>query len=1211
MGVGVLDPVAGVLAVEEIERRLGLHQIDTGALSWDGDTRKFVSIPDREFYAVLSNDPDVNNSPTIQAKIDEAAAEGGGFVWVVNPNITGPDPKIKTTLVGASNVGIGCAAGCRLDATDIAAPPPVGQQRTTLAYTGTVGTTYTCPADVVKGQYTIPMPVGWGAANDALPDGDPSKIEPGDWIEVFTEGPWTYLDAFLSTTDTTVVLRDASNFAEGMKLRVGNEVILLGAKSGNTFTGCTRGLSDGAAAAKHNLNNKAYEYNFTKFYPSWSAVVDRGEHKRVRALRGDQLRLEQANYDDYPSTGVYIKTASVRKVNFVENIDVSKFSAYGTTYSADQDYGILLTRVNGFRVRDYELDNYDVYQVSTNSCIRGEVVGGRGRMTQFDKGVPWVGSTQYYPGDVVTPTPPNGYFYTCVSAGVSGGANPGGTNVVPNGSFETDVSGWSSSLSLGGPAATITRDTGWSSTGSASLRWTITRTDGAGVSVHTAQGTDGMPVTPGETVFAEMDLFVRSIAGGNLSVLYSWYQADGSPSAILASTKVGTDLGDTDEQARGGGATVPADAVFCAIGLYWTNEPIGVSALDVNIDNVVLYRGVPSTSPVWTTEPGALVTDNTVVWQAGTGGSSFYGIITFNACQWINVIGNHGDRMRHLHLCTASGAGAGYHGQARFINVIANHMVNAEAGSNNRSWAFEHHGTGEGIIYAFNHVDGCYVGFNIEGGDVLLLGNRIVNWWFRGIYAQSDNRNYRRIFLLDNEIGPYSIEGQGGISGADATSRIPIELDMSKVTDAKSVVLRNQPITHDLNQGSAVKLTTAGAVRGVGVTIDQVVTHSGAAEAVNSAVDLGQVDNAKVAKLVVVGDTTPVRTAVKGTGAGQTVRDVELENPSYPTTGNAINLTGATCVVEDALLRKVANGVRSAGAGGRIKGTTAWVNTGGSLITSDSSGNVIDSDNQDLNATLPVIASAALLGISLSRERQEVSGSTTITSLPSSWAGRKIELVFTGTAQVTRGNNLDILGNFSGGAGRSLRLIYTNAGTWRETGRTLDGTATYQDFFYRRRSSEMSTLPRTLSAATIGTITSGSVYAGLATALSAGTFTKIRFATGAGTPSGITDARGIVWNSDKTLKTDTGNKSTTVTLASTVYELTLSSSVVVAQGDELFLGVGFVASTTPTIRGYAGFSGQMSIAPIFTGTAPGWTANTNPPTLNDGGGPLPWAELIA
>lgn len=168
------------------------------------------------------------------------------------------------------------------------------------------------------------------------------------------------------------------------------------------------------------------------------------------------------------------------------------------------------------------------------------------------------------------------------------------------------------------------------------------------------------------------------------------------------------------------------------------------------------------------------------------------------------------------------------------------------------------------------------------------------------------------------------------------------------------------------------------------------------------------------------------------------------------------------------------------------------------------------------------------------------------------------------------------------------------------------------EFFDRRRSAEVSTMPRLLVTASAGTFTSGTVYGALAWARTAVTRTKIRFITGTTAPAGCTDARGIVWNSDNTLRTDTGNQSATVTLASTLYELTLAAPVVLAEGDEVRIGVGFVATTMPTIRGVVSNSSVMSVTPKLLYSGSGWTADTSPPALNPSAGPsaYPWVELI-
>lgn len=61
----------------------------------------------------------------------------------------------------------------------------------------------------------------------------------------------TTLNGAITRTDTTVVLTSGTNFAGGSVIHIGQEAILLGSKSTNTYTGCTRGylLTDKVAHA--------------------------------------------------------------------------------------------------------------------------------------------------------------------------------------------------------------------------------------------------------------------------------------------------------------------------------------------------------------------------------------------------------------------------------------------------------------------------------------------------------------------------------------------------------------------------------------------------------------------------------------------------------------------------------------------------------------------------------------------------------------------------------------------------------------------------------------------------------------------------------------------------------------------------------------------------------------------------------------------------
>lgn len=175
------------------------------------------------------------------------------------------------------------------------------------------------------------------------------------------------------------------------------------------------------------------------------------------------------------------------------------------------------------------------------------------------------------------------------------------------------------------------------------------------------------------------------------------------------------------------------------------------------------------------------------------------------------------------------------------------------------------------------------------------------------------------------------------------------------------------------------------------------------------------------------------------------------------------------------------------------------------------------------------------------------------------------------------------------------------------------------DQWHEFRSSEVATLPRLspFTGATIGTLSTGRAYAARALCKADGTYTQIRFMTGATPPSGTyTDMRAGVWNDAGTvLLASTANAFATVTQASTLYTLSLGAGVELEKGDEVFLGLGFIASTQPTIRGAAaGAADLLSLAPALARINAGgsWTTGNalSAAMSTTNATAMPWVELL-
>lgn len=203
------------------------------------------------------------------------------------------------------------------------------------------------------------------------------------------------------------------------------------------------------------------------------------------------------------------------------------------------------------------------------------------------------------------------------------------------------------------------------------------------------------------------------------------------------------------------------------------------------------------------------------------------------------------------------------------------------------------------------------------------------------------------------------------------------------------------------------------------------------------------------------------------------------------------------------------------------------------------------------------------------------------------------------------------------GDGTNTDSFVVNAGTGDVTvtgNLNVSGTVTANNFFDEfelRRSSNVSSMSRMIASSNL-TITSGTVYGVLAYAKTAGTFTKIRFATaGSTTPSGLTDVRLGVYNSSNVLMASTANLSSTVTASSTLYDnLALGTPVTTTAGQQLYLAIAFVGTTVPQVKGANPISGMSGLTPVLAKTSSGYTGGTLPSLGSAATGNVVWIELV-
>lgn len=171
-----------------------------------------------------------------------------------------------------------------------------------------------------------------------------------------------------------------------------------------------------------------------------------------------------------------------------------------------------------------------------------------------------------------------------------------------------------------------------------------------------------------------------------------------------------------------------------------------------------------------------------------------------------------------------------------------------------------------------------------------------------------------------------------------------------------------------------------------------------------------------------------------------------------------------------------------------------------------------------------------------------------------------------------------------------------------------------------KRSSDCSTVPRELLSVAVGAPASGSIIFARAVCVKNGAFTKIRFATGSTTPSGLTQVRLGVWTPAAGAKqAETADLSATITAANTLYDnLALGSTVNLTLGQAVYLGIVFVGTTPPNLRGASqsgnGVPGSSinALAPRLSGLQTGYASGALPDitSITDAAN-VPWIELVA
>jgi hypothetical protein len=167
-------------------------------------------------------------------------------------------------------------------------------------------------------------------------------------------------------------------------------------------------------------------------------------------------------------------------------------------------------------------------------------------------------------------------------------------NLHPNPSVETDITGWTSTASSGGPATVRERTTDWAVHGSWSYHVSFGRVPAASSTINTGPtaGTTGkIPVDSAKRYSFQLYHRIRSIVATPPQIMLRiyWYKADGSASTVLGSTVtpyITVAAGDVVRFVAYNIAP-PSDAAYVVPNLYMGS----VDSWDSDTDAVVVVEG--------------------------------------------------------------------------------------------------------------------------------------------------------------------------------------------------------------------------------------------------------------------------------------------------------------------------------------------------------------------------------------------------------------------------------------------------------------------------------------------------------------------------------------------------------------------------------------------------------------------------------------------